>query len=189
MWTYNGRVIKENRAWTDDNGVQHPANWHIWSADEKISKGLVWVDRQTPPDSRFYWWSQNPDGTYTTTPKALEDIPTVDDAGIPVIDPITLKQLSTPGLKSQAVAQTKQTQGYLLSATDWAYIRKTDTGIDVPADIQQYRNEVRLAAGMIEDRISQCTTLEQFMALYETPVDADGTPTGNAPINDWPEIV
>jgi len=42
---------------------------------------------------------------------------------------------------------------------------------------------------MIEDRISQCTTLEQFMALYETPVNADGTPTGNAPINDWPKEV
>ena len=33
------------------------------------------------------------------------------------------------------------------------------------------------------------TTLEQFMALYETPVNADGTSTGNAPINNWPEIV
>jgi hypothetical protein len=101
----------------------------------------------------------------------------------------TGKQMVTLGLKSQAVAQTKQTQGFLLSQTDWAYIRKADTGIDVPADIQQYRNEVRLAAGIIEDRISQCTTLEQFMALYETPVNADCTPTGNVPINDWPKEV
>jgi hypothetical protein len=44
MWNYNGKVIREGRAWTDDDGTQHPANWNIWSADEKISKGLVWVD-------------------------------------------------------------------------------------------------------------------------------------------------
>jgi len=27
------------------------------------------------------------------------------------------------------------------------------------------------------------------MALYNAPVDADGNPTGNAPINDWPETI
>ena len=189
MWIYNGKVIREGRAWTDDNGTQHPANWQVWSADEKTSKGLVWTDPVTPPDSRFYRWHQNADGTISSTPRPLDDVPQVDENGDPIMDPTTGKQMVTLGLKSQAVAQTKQTQGSLLSATDWAYIRKTDTGIDVPADIQQYRNEVRLAAGIIEDRISQCTTLEQFMALYETPVNADGTPTGNAPINDWPEII
>ena len=43
MWTYNGKRIREGRAWTDDNGVQHPANWAIWSEDEKVAHGLVWV--------------------------------------------------------------------------------------------------------------------------------------------------
>jgi len=27
------------------------------------------------------------------------------------------------------------------------------------------------------------------MALYDTPVDSDGVPTGNAPINDWPDEI
>jgi len=189
MWTYNGKRIREGRAWTDDGGVQHPANWHIWSEDEKIAHGLVWVAPQTKPDERFYWFSQNADGTYTTTPKALEDTPVVDDDGVPVIDPDTLVQLSTPGLKSVWIAQTKQTQGSLLSQTDWAYIRKQDTGIEVPTDIQTYRDEVRLAAGTIEDQISQCADLDAFKALFVVPVDADGNPTGNAPIYDWPETI
>ena len=111
MWTYNGKRIREGRAWTDDNGVQHPANWAIWSEDEKVAHGLVWVAPQTKPDERFYWFSQNADGTYTTTPKALEDIPTVDEHNVPVIDPDTMVQLSTPGLKSNWTTQTKQTQG------------------------------------------------------------------------------
>jgi hypothetical protein len=131
MWNYNGKVIREGRAWTDDDGTQHPANWNIWSADEKISKGLVWVDVQPQPDGRFYWFSQNADGTYTTTPRELEDRNEVDQNGDPIIDPRTGKQMVTLGLKSQAVAQTKQTQGSLLSQTDWAYIRKQDTGIVV----------------------------------------------------------
>jgi hypothetical protein len=28
-----------------------------------------------------------------------------------------------------------------------------------------------------------------FVALFETPVDADGNATGNAPINGWPEAL
>jgi hypothetical protein len=189
MWTYNGKRIREGRAWTDDNGVQHPANWAIWSEAEKVAHGLVWVTPQPKPDERFYWFSQNTDGTYTTTPKALEDTPNVNENGIPIIDPDTMTQTTTPGLKSQWIAQTKQTQGSLLAETDWAYIRKTDTGIDVPSDIQKYRDEVRLAAGIIEGQIAACADLDAFKALFVTPTDADGNPTGNAPIYNWPEAI
>ena len=188
MWTYNGKRIREGRAWTDDNGVQHPANWAIWSEDEKVAHGLVWVAPQTKPDERFYWFSQNADGTYTTTPKALEDINEVDENGDPMLDANGV-QMVTKGLKSNWIDQTKQTQGSLLAQTDWAYIRKTDTDIAVPADIQTYRDEVRLAAGTIEDQINQCANLDDFKALFVAPVDANGDVTGNAPITDWPEAI
>ena len=92
----------------------------------------------------------------------------------------------TLGLKSQWISQTKQTQGSLLSQTDWAYIRKQDTGTAVPTNIQEYRDEVRLASGSIEDQISQVANLDAFKTLFETPVDSDGIPTGNAPICNWP---
>jgi len=186
MWTYNGKRIQEGRAWTDDNGVQHPANWAIWSEDEKVAHGLVWVAPQTKPDERFYWFSQNADGTYTTTPKALEDINEVDENGDPLLDDDGV-QIVTKGLKSNWIAQIKQTQGSLLAQTDWAYIRMYDTDIAVPADIQTYRDEVRLAAGTIEGQISNCADLDAFKALFVIPTDADGNPTGNAPIYNWPE--
>lgn len=189
MWNYNGKVIKEGRAWADDNGTQHPANWQVWSADEKTSKGLVWTDPVTPPDSRFYRWHQNADGTISSTPRPLDDVPQVDENGDPIMDPTTGKQMVTLGLKSQAVEQTKQTQGSLLSQTDWAYIRKQDTGIVVPEDIQTYRDSVRTQSMAIEDQIRMCSTLDAFKALYDTPVDAAGNATGNPPINDWPETV
>ena len=188
MWTYNGKRIREGRAWTDDNGVQHPANWHVWTEDEKVAHGFVWVAPQTKPDERFYWFSQNADGTYTTTPKALEDVNEVDDNGDPLLDEDGV-QIVTKGLKSQWIAQTKQTQGSLLAQTDWAYVRKQDTGAAVPADIQTYRDEVRLAAGIIEGQIAACADLDAFKALCVVPVDANGDPTGNAPIHNWPDPI
>jgi hypothetical protein len=189
MWIYNGRVIREGRAWTNDDGIKHPASWSRWTAAEKANAGLVEVTVQPQPDARFYWVTgPNLDGTWSSVARALEDIPTVDDHGVPVIDPDTLVQLSTPGLKSQWIAQIKATQGSLLAQTDWAYIRKQDTGAAVPADIQTYRDEVRLAGGIIEGQIAACADLAAFKVLFDTPVDAAGVPTGNAPINDWPRV-
>ena len=188
MWTYNGKRIREGRAWTDDNGVQHPANWAIWSEDEKVAHGLVWTAPQTKPDERFYWFSQNADGTYVITPKRLEDTKRTTHAGVPLLDDNGV-QMVTKGLKSVWIAQIKQTQGSLLAQTDWAYVRKQDTGIAVPTDIQQYRNEVRLTAGIIEDQIIQCVDLDAFKALFVTPTDVDGNPTGNAPIYNWPDPI
>ena len=165
MWTYNGKHIREGRAWTNDDGVQHPANWHIWSEDEKIAQGLVWTAPQVQPDERFYWFSQNADGTYESTPKDLAD------------------------LKTYWISHTKEVQGGLLSKTDWAYIRLQDTEAAVPADIQTYRNDIRLAATTIENNINACSTLDAFKALFVEPTDADGNITGNAPITDWPEEI
>jgi hypothetical protein len=47
MWTYNGKQIKEGKAWTDNNGIQHPANWHVWTEQEKQAVGLVWITLDT----------------------------------------------------------------------------------------------------------------------------------------------
>lgn len=171
MWTYTGLRIKEGRGWTDNNGVKHPAQWTRWSDAEKTAKGLVWVDDPVQYDSRFY--------TGDGTPKALEDASEEVDG----------ETVVTKGLKSNAIAQTKTTAGSLLASTDWYVTRKAETGTEIPADVLTYREAVRTASGAIENAIAACTTLESFKALYETPVDADDNPTGNAPINDWPDTI
>lgn len=53
-YLYNGKTIRLSRAWVDDNGTQHPANWGKWSEEEKVEKGLVWQDEPPAFDSRFY---------------------------------------------------------------------------------------------------------------------------------------
>ena len=90
-------------------------------------------------------------------------------------------------LKTNAIAQTKVTAGLLLAPTDWYIVREQETGEATPTDILNYRQAVRTASGTIETAITGATTHAEFMALYDAPVDANNEPTGNAPINDWPE--
>ena len=178
MWTYTGLRIREGRGWTDNSGVKHPAQWTRWTAEEKSAKGLVWVDDPVEYDSRFY--------TGDGTAKALDDVNAVDEDGNAILDEDGV-QVVTKGLKSNAIAQTKVTAGLLLAPTDWMVVRKAETDVAIPADVLTYRQAVRTASEAIETAIAGATTHEAFMALYDTPVDSDGNPTGNAPINDWPE--
>ena len=180
MYTYLGKVIKQGRAWTDAEGVQHPAQWNRWTDEEKAAKGLVWnQDLQPVPfDNRFYWSAD--------VPKALDDVDAVDEDGNPLLDEDGV-QIITKGLKSNAIAQVKATAAGLLQPTDWMVTRKAETGTAIPDSVLDYRAAVRTASGTIETAILGTTTLEAFKALYDAPVDADNNPTGNAPINDWPE--
>ena len=171
MWTYTGLRIREGRGWTDNSGVKHPAQWTRWTAEEKAAKGLVWVNDPVQYDSRFY--------TGDGTPKALDD----------VSEEIHGETVVTKGLKSNAIAQVKATAGGLLQPTDWMVTRKAETGTEVPSAIGDYRTAVRTASEAIETAIAGVTTLEAFMALYDAPVNAEGNPTGNAPINNWPDAI
>jgi len=43
-WKYNNKIIRVGKAWSDNNGTQHPYNWVIWNDKEKVSRGLLWED-------------------------------------------------------------------------------------------------------------------------------------------------
>ena len=177
-YKYSGRIIRAGKAWTDNDGIQHPSNWMLWDDATKTAKGLVWEDDPASFDGRFYWSAG--------VAKALDDVNEVDTEGNAVLDADGV-QLVTKGLKSNAIATVKQQAAGLLTPTDWYVTRKAETDTEIPSDILTYRQSVRTASGAIEAAISGVTTLEAFIALYEAPVDAEGNVTGNAPINDWPE--
>lgn len=182
MWTYLGRVIKQGRAWTDAEGVQHPAQWNRWTDAEKASAGLVWDEslQPVPFDNRFYWSAG--------VPKNIDDVNEVDEEGNPVLDEDGV-QIVTKGLKSNAISQVKATAAGLLQPTDWYVTRKAETATAIPSAVLDYRAAVRTASGTIETAITAAADHAAFMALYDVPVDADGNPTGNAPINDWPQEI
>ena len=179
MWTYNGKHIREGRSWVNANGITHPTSWGRWSDADKTAAGLVWADDPAPFDNRF-WWDAN-------TPKALDDVNAVDEDGNPVLD-IDGEQVVTLGLKSTWINTIKAQAGGLLSNSDWYIIRyQEDNTKTVPTDIATYRAAVRTASDTIETAITNAADHTAFVALFDTPVDADGNPTGNAPIADWPE--
>jgi hypothetical protein len=63
------------------------------------------------------------------------------------------------------------------------------TEYTVPSEVTTYRAAVRTASNTIETAINGVADHAAFMALYDVPVDSDGVPTGNAPVNDWPEEI
>ena len=180
-WKYNNRIIRAGKAWTDDSGVTHPRNWSVWSDEHKATMGLVWEDDPAPFDNRFYWSAD--------VPKALDDVNEVDEDNNPILD-ADGNQVVTLGLKSQYKAQTKTTAASLLAPTDWQVIKATEVAdYSVPSEVTTYRAAVRTASNTIEAAIDAASDITAFMALWDAPVDADGNPTGNAPINNWPDEV
>ena len=185
-WKYSGRIIRVGKAWADNNGTQYPAVWNNYSADEKAAIGLTWEDEVAAHDNRFYW-GRDTDGKLI--PRSLTDVNEVDSNGKAILD-IDGEQLVTLGLKSVAIAQVKTQAAGLLAQYDWQVIKATEVdSYSVPSTVTNYRAAVRTASNSIGTAITNASDLAAFMALYDTPVDSDGKPTGNAPINDWPDAI
>ena len=189
MWVHAGKVIRVGRPWTSVDGIKHPSNWNNWTDEEKAAAGLT---NDTSLDSKSYdnrfYWGWNADKT-SLIEKNIADVNEVDDDGKPILDDDG-NQVVTLGLKSVAIAKTKTTAGSILSKTDWYCTRAYETGGSsaIPSTVSNYRTAVRTASKTIEDAINACDTLAKFIALYDTPMK-DGKPTGNAPINDWPDEI
>jgi len=170
MWKYNGKTIRAGRGWTDSDGNQYPRNWLGLTTDaEKTAAGLVWENDPATFDNRFYWSAGNA--------KAIDDV-TDEDGNV------------TTGLKSEYKAQTKATAGSMLQSTDWKVVKASEvSSYTVDQVTLDYRASVRTASNTIEAAIDAVADLTAFMALFDTPVDADGNPTGKAPINDFPDEI
>jgi hypothetical protein len=180
-YKYSGRIIRAGKAWVDNDGIQHPANWMLWDDATKAAKGLVWEDDPASFDGRFYWSAG--------VAKSLDDVNEVDENGDPLLDDDG-QQLVTKGLKTNAIELVKRQAGGLLAPTDWMVIKAAEVAdYSLPTDVATARAAIRTASNTIEASITGAADHAAFMALYNTPVDADGNPTGNAPINDWPEEV
>jgi hypothetical protein len=130
------------------------------------------------PDDQYYWVTQNEDGSYTGTPKALEDREESDAEGNPlyvqVLDktdpqnPVMVdsaERLVTKGLKSQWIAKVKHNTNMTLAQTDWYVIRKAERSVDIPADVATYRAAVIAWATATEASITAVTTVEQLKEI------------------------
>ena len=153
MYTHNGRIIQANKAWTSDDGYQHPANWNLlWSDDDKTKWEVTWTN---PPvvksfDNRFYWDAD--------TPRSLTDVEGKDSDGNDVI---------TLGLKNQYIKIKKDEANDLLSKTDWYIVRKQEKDTAIPSSVSTDRDAIRTACAGIETKINNVSDLDAFMALFD----------------------
>jgi hypothetical protein len=163
---YNGSPISIDRPFTAPDGTKY-ANLR----NPAIREALGVTEVADPPyyDQRFYWGVDNP--------KLLDDREEVDENG----DPMWVKvlgevdgepamvdsdeRLVTKGLKSQWIAQVKDTAGKMLAQTDWMVIRKAERAVDVPAETQTYRAAIITEADRLEAAIAACADVEALIAV------------------------
>jgi hypothetical protein len=118
-------------------------------------------------DQRFYWGPDNP--------KLLNDREEVDEKGNPLwvqtYDSATEtmvntdKRLVTKGLKSNWIAQVKDTAGKLLAQTDWMVIRKAERGVAIPSAIATKRAAIVDECDRLETAIAACANVEALIAV------------------------
>ncbi len=188
IFKVDGKTIRPGKAWVAADGTQHPANWQIWTADEKAEHGITEIVQEAPPDRRLYTWSYNDDGSVNAVAKLLDDINAVDKNDAPVLDDKG-NQVVIAGVKSNLIAEVKLQQGALLSQTDWAVIRNADTGATIPDDIAAWRLAIRAKATEMEEAIADAADTDAIAKLFVTYTsEDDGNVTKSGVLYDWPEI-
>lgn len=153
MFILNGKPLPLDAPF-ETGGIRYPANWlRLASPDERSAIGITEVAEQSRPDDRFYWVTDNGDGTYTAIPKALADVQNM------LIDQIDGYAYTT------------------LFKTDWMIVRMAETQQPIPADVSTYRAAVRTAFETNKAAIMACTTVEELQAVVFSWPDVIGAET------------
>lgn len=169
MFLLNDKPLALDRPFSH-NGINYPANWlRLATSQQKAAIGITEVadEPETPYDQRFYWGPNNP--------KLLNDREESDEDGNPlyvkVYDAETESmvdsevRLVTKGLKSQWIAQVKDTAGKMLAQTDWMVTRKFERDIDIPTATATFRAAVVTECDRLETAIEACEDVEDLIEV------------------------
>jgi hypothetical protein len=127
------------------NGIRYP---HLRDPALREQLGVTEVADPEWYDQRFYWGVGNP--------KQLDDIQVTPNEG----DPYTQK-----GMKSQWIAEVKDTAGKMLANTDWMVIRKAERNVDIPATVVAKRAAIVAECDRLETAITACATVEELITV------------------------
>ena len=161
MFKLEGKTLPQGVPF-EHNGIQYPANWlNLTSLEEKAAIGITEIPEQPRPDDRYYWVTENDDGSFSTTPKDLE------------------------GLKTTEVSKVNATAYSMLLSTDFMDFRPNYTP---PQGWLEWREGVRSVCHDAKAAINACGTVEELMTLpaiqwpndpnYVEPVIEQVTPLG-----------
>jgi hypothetical protein len=120
------------------DGTQYPANWLQLSTEED----RIAIGISEVPDDTVYY-----DDRFYWSPEIPKDL---------------------DQLKTQWIAQVKDTAGKTLAQTDWIIIRKSERNIAIPNDIKTYRAAIVAECDRLELAIEGCNNVEEFIAVVTT---------------------
>ena len=156
----NGQFIGAGQAFTW-NEIQYPSNWiDLSTQEDRDAIGIIEIQEQQRPDDRFYFVTDNGDGSYSTTAKNLND----GDEYVDLRD-VTRRVL---GLKSQWITQVKDTAGKLLAQTDWMVIRKAERDVAIPAEVVAKRAAIVAEANRLEAAIAACADVPALIVVLDS---------------------
>jgi len=144
MFTLNDQPINIYNPITIE-GVTYP---HLRDAQLRAELGVVEAPGPEWYDERFYWGPGNP--------KQLNDETVTPEGADPYVQ---------TGLKTQHIAQAKETAGKILLQTDWYVTRKYERGVEIPAEIASKRALVVAEADRLEVAIQGCGTVEELIEV------------------------
>ena len=135
--------------------------------------GFTEVQIDPRPDDRFYIINGQckDDGSWDAQPRDLAE------------------------LKDSFSGQDRATEGSLLASSDWMVTRKAEKGVDIPADWEAYRDDVRAMGDANRAKIKAVKSVAKLQELVtapaEVPVDPKDPDAGMKPNPDphlgpWP---
>lgn len=144
MFILNGQPLNPDLPFEHD-GIQYPSNFlRLATPEERQTIGITEVPDYPRPDDRFYWVTQNLDGTYTAVAKDIESI------------------------KSMLMATVKATAYSMLAPTDYKFIRTAETGQAVDAATIAKRTAIRSACSSNEAAITNAASVDELALLQFT---------------------
>lgn len=164
------------------NGNKYSSQiFYLWSNEEKNAIGIyeIETDSTNLKDESYY---NNTNEIFefknnkairkwgTATPKQLEDIINEDNT-------------ITKGLKSQKIQMIKSQSAGLLQSSDWYVVRKSETGKEIPANIETFRTAVRTKSNEMEAMITACNSVDELKSLFEYTGETNPT----RPIGEFPK--
>ena len=149
MFLLNGNPISIDSPFTAQDGTRYP---NLRDPAVRAKVGVTEAPDPEQYDQRFYWGVGNP--------KQLNDEQVTPDG--------STESYTQKGLKSQWIAQVKDTAGKMLAATDWMIIRKAERNIDVPAAVVTKRAAIVAECDRLETAIVACTDVEGLIAVVTT---------------------
>jgi hypothetical protein len=165
MYQLNGQNISIDREIIVNN-VRYP---HLRDPALREQLGVTEVADPEQYDQRFYWGVGNP--------KLLNDREESDEDGNPMYVKVlgmvdgepamvdSAERLVTKGLKSQWIAQVKDTAGKMLAQTDWMVVRKAERNVAIPADVVAKRAAIVAECDRLEVAIAACAVVEELIVV------------------------